>query len=47
MINPDDWKMAERIAENSNTFKTPQDVMTAFEDLMKQVEAESNGDETA
>jgi hypothetical protein len=45
MINPDDWKMAERIAENSNTFKTPQDVMTAFEDLMKQVEAEGDNDE--
>ena len=45
MINPDDWKMAERIAENSNTFKTPQDVMTAFEDLMKQVEAEGDQDD--
>ncbi len=45
MINADDWKMAERIAENSNTFKTPQDVMTAFEDLMKQVEAEGDQDD--
>ena len=44
MIDPDDWKMAERIADNSNTFKTPQDVMSAFEDLMKQVEAEGNDD---
>jgi fatty acid-binding protein DegV len=42
MINPDDWKMAERIAENSNRFKTPQDAIAAFEDLMKQVEAEGN-----
>ena len=42
MINPDDWKMAERIAENSNTFKTPQDAIAAFENLMKQVEAEGN-----
>jgi hypothetical protein len=45
MTNLNDWKMAERIAENSNTFKTPQDVMTAFEDLMKQVEAESDQDD--
>jgi hypothetical protein len=43
MVNPDDWKMAERIAENSNTFSTPQEAIAAFEDLMKQVEAE--GDE--
>ena len=43
MINTDDWKMAERIAENSTTFKTPQEAISAFEDLMKQVEAE--GDE--
>jgi hypothetical protein len=42
MINPDDWKMAERIAENSSTFKTPQDAIAAFENLMKQVEAEGN-----
>ena len=40
MINSDDWKMAERIAENSTTFKTPQEAIVAFEDLMKQVEAE-------
>ena len=40
MINPDDWKMAERIAENSTTFKTPQEAIAAFEDLMKQIEAE-------
>jgi hypothetical protein len=47
MTDLNDWKMAERIAENSNTFKTPQDVMTAFEDLIRQVEAESDGDEAA
>ena len=41
-INSDDWKMAERIAENSNTFKTPLEAITAFENLMKQVEAESD-----
>jgi hypothetical protein len=45
MINPDDWKMAERIAENSSTFKTPQEAIAAFENLMKQVEAESDQDD--
>jgi hypothetical protein len=45
MINPDDWKMAERIAENSKTHRTPQDVIAAFEDLMKQVEAEGDHDD--
>ena len=45
MTNVNDWKMAERIAENSSTFKTPQDVIAAFEDLMKQVEAEGDNDE--
>ena len=42
MIDPDDWKMAKRIAENSKMFKTPQEVLAAFEDLMKQVEAEGD-----
>jgi fatty acid-binding protein DegV len=42
MVNPDDWKMAERIAENSKTFKTPQEALSAFEDLMKQVETEGD-----
>jgi hypothetical protein len=45
MTDVNDWKMAERIAENSKTFKTPQDVINAFEDLMKQVEAEGDQDE--
>jgi hypothetical protein len=45
MTDLNDWKMAERIAENSKTFKTPQDVINAFEDLMKQVEAEGDQDE--
>jgi hypothetical protein len=45
MTDLNDWKMAERIAENSNTFKTPQDVMTAFEDLIRQVEAEGDQDD--
>jgi hypothetical protein len=44
MINADDWKMAERIAENSKTHRTPQDVIAAFEDLMKQVDADGNDD---
>ena len=42
MINADDWKMAERIAENSKTHRTPQDVIAAFDDLMKQVDADDN-----
>lgn len=45
MIDPNDWKMAERIAENSKTFKTPQQVISAFDDLMKQVEAEGDNDD--
>ena len=44
-ISPDDWKMAERIAENSNTFRTPLEAITAFENLMKQVEAEGDDNE--
>ena len=45
MIDPNDWTMAERIAENSSTFKTPLEAITAFENLMKQVEAEGDDDE--
>jgi hypothetical protein len=41
-IDPSDWKMAERIAENSNTYKTPQEVLAAFEEFMKQVEEEDD-----
>jgi hypothetical protein len=41
-IDPNDWKMAERIAENSNTYKTPQEVLAAFEEFMKQVEEEDD-----
>jgi hypothetical protein len=44
MTDLNDWKMAERIAENSKTFKTPQQVISAFDDLMKQVEADGNDD---
>jgi hypothetical protein len=44
-INPNDWKMAERIAENSSTFRTPQEAIAAFEDLMRQVEAEGDKDD--
>jgi hypothetical protein len=42
MTDLNDWKMAERIAENSKTHRTPQDVIAAFEDLMKQVDADDN-----
>jgi hypothetical protein len=41
-IDPNDWKMAERIAENSNTYKTPQEVLAAFEEFMKQVEEDDD-----
>jgi hypothetical protein len=44
MIDSNDWTMAERIAENSKTFKTPQQVISAFDDLMKQVEMDGNDD---
>ena len=44
-ISPDDWAIAERIARFSKIHRTPQDVMTAFEDLMKQVEAEGDQDD--
>ena len=44
-INPEDWKMAERIAENSNTYKTPQEVLNAFEAFMKQVETDEEADD--
>jgi len=43
MINPEDWKMAERIAENSNIYKTPQEVLNAFEAFMKQVQDNEEG----
>ena len=42
-IDPNDWKMAERIAENSNTYKTPQEVLNAFEAFMKQVQDKQEG----
>ena len=44
-IDPNDWKMAERIAENSNTYKTPQEVLNALEAFMKQVEKEEGVNE--
>jgi hypothetical protein len=44
MINPDDWAIAERIARFSKIHRTPQDVIAAFEDLMKQVDEDSNDD---
>lgn len=44
MVNSEDWKMAERIAENSNIYKTPQDVLNAFEAFMKQVQTDEEGE---
>ena len=44
-IDPYDWTMAERIAENSKVFKTPLEAITAFENLMRQVEAEGDQDD--
>jgi hypothetical protein len=43
-IDPNDWKMAERIAENSNIYKTPQEVLNAFEAFMKQVKDNEEGE---
>lgn len=43
-IDLNDWKMAERIAENSKTYKTPQEVLNAFEAFMKQVENSEEGE---
>ena len=42
-IDPNDWKMAERIAENSNIYKTPEEVLCAFEAFMKQVQDNQEG----
>ena len=42
-INPEDWKMAERIAANSNIYKTPQEVLNAFAAFMKEVETDEEG----
>lgn len=42
-IDPNDWKMAERIAENSNIYKTPEEVLSAFEAFMKQVQDNQEG----
>ena len=44
-IDPNDWKMAERIAENSNIYKSPQEVLAAFEKFMKDVEANDEQDQ--
>jgi hypothetical protein len=42
-IDPNDWKMAERIAENSKVYKTPAEVLSAFEAFMKQVQDKEEG----
>ena len=39
-IDPSDWALAERIAENSHIYKSPAEVLAAMEALMKQVEME-------
>lgn len=39
-IDPAEWAMAERIAENSHIYKSPAEVLAAMEALMKQVEEE-------
>jgi hypothetical protein len=39
-IDPSEWAMAERIAENSHIYKSPAEVLAVFEALMKQVEEE-------
>jgi hypothetical protein len=39
-IDPADWAMAERIAENSHIYKSPAEVLAAMEALMKQVQEE-------
>jgi hypothetical protein len=39
-IDPTEWAMAERLAENSHTYKTPAEVLAAFEAFMKQVDQE-------
>ena len=44
-IDSNDWKMAERIAENSNIYKSPQEVLEAFEKFMKQVETNEESDD--
>ena len=43
-IDPAEWAMAERIAENSHIYKTQQDVLNAFSEFMKQVEEEQDND---
>jgi hypothetical protein len=39
-IDPAEWAMAERIAENSHIYKSPAEVLAAMENLMKQVQEE-------
>jgi hypothetical protein len=39
-IDPADWAMAERIAENSHIYKSPAEVLAAMEALMKEVQEE-------
>jgi hypothetical protein len=41
-IDPAEWAMAERIAENSHIYKSPAEVLAAMQNLMKQVEEEED-----
>ena len=43
-IDPAEWAMAERIAENSHIYKSPAEVLAAMEALMKQVEEDEEED---
>jgi hypothetical protein len=44
-IDPAEWAMAERIAENSHIYKSPAEVLAAMENLMKQVQEEEGENE--
>lgn len=43
-IDPADWAMAERIAEHSHIYKTPAEVLAAFEKFMQQIETNEEGE---
>jgi len=43
-IDPADWAMAERIAEHSHIYKTPAEVLAAFEKFMQQIETTEEGE---
>ena len=37
MITPEEWTLANRIAENNNKLKTPAEVISAFERFMADI----------